>query len=143
VVDDLVGQIAVASREQSQGISQVNLAVTAMDKVTQSNAATAEESASASQELNSQATIQKAAVDELLALVGGNVRPAKKPDPKPVETSGKVLRIETPGVKEAPFAIQREARDSGVKPDYRSRGTPPLTEEEKEAALPMGDFKDF
>ena len=48
-VDDLVGEIATASREQSEGITQVNLAVTQMDKVTQSNAASAEESASASE----------------------------------------------------------------------------------------------
>ena len=40
-VDDLVAEIATASKEQSQGISQVNMAVTEMDKVTQSNAANA------------------------------------------------------------------------------------------------------
>lgn len=70
-VDDLVGQIATASREQSEGIAQVNLAVTQMDKVTQSNAASAEESASASEELNAQAQSMKTTVAELSALVGG------------------------------------------------------------------------
>ena len=47
-VDELAAEVAAASREQSQGIEQVNTAVTQMDKVTQSSAATAEESASAS-----------------------------------------------------------------------------------------------
>ncbi len=70
-VDELVGEIATASREQSQGIQQVNTAVTQMDKVTQSNAASAEESASASEELNAQASTLKDAVHELVQLVGG------------------------------------------------------------------------
>jgi PAS domain S-box-containing protein len=52
---DLVSEIAAASQEQAQGIDQVNTAVAQMDKVTQQNAANAEESASASEELNSQA----------------------------------------------------------------------------------------
>jgi methyl-accepting chemotaxis protein len=42
-----------------------------MDKVTQSNAANAEESAAAAEELNAQAGAMKQAVAELLQLVGG------------------------------------------------------------------------
>jgi methyl-accepting chemotaxis protein len=68
---DLVGEIAAASQEQSQGINQVNTAVTQMDKVTQQNAANAEESASASEEMNAQAEQMNQAVQELVALVGG------------------------------------------------------------------------
>ncbi len=68
---DLVGEIAAASEEQSQGINQVNVAVSQMDKVTQQNAANAEESASASEELSAQAESVKAVVDELMLLVGG------------------------------------------------------------------------
>ncbi|MBW2645238.1 MAG: hypothetical protein JRE23_03480 [Deltaproteobacteria bacterium] len=41
-VGELVGEIAVASREQSQGIEQVSKAVAEMDKVVQQNAAGAE-----------------------------------------------------------------------------------------------------
>ncbi len=69
---DLVGEIAAASQEQSQGINQINTAMTQMDKVTQQNAANAEESASASEELNAQAEQMKGAVNELVTLVGGN-----------------------------------------------------------------------
>jgi methyl-accepting chemotaxis protein len=54
-VDNLIAEIAAASKEQSQGIDQVNTAVAQMDKVTQQNAANSEESASASEELSSQA----------------------------------------------------------------------------------------
>jgi hypothetical protein len=71
-VDELVAEVATASREQSQGITQVNLAVGQMDKVTQSNAANAEESAAAAEELNAQAETMKDSVKQLLRLVGGN-----------------------------------------------------------------------
>ncbi|MFP4037088.1 MAG: methyl-accepting chemotaxis protein [Desulfobacteraceae bacterium] len=73
-VAELVGEIAAASREQAEGIDQVNVAVADMDKVTQQNAANAEESAGASEELNSQAEQMKVMVDELVMLVGGAVQ---------------------------------------------------------------------
>ena len=69
-VNSLVGEIAAASREQSQGIDQVNTAVVQMDKVTQSNAASAEESAAAAEQLSSQAVQLSEMVSELVALVG-------------------------------------------------------------------------
>jgi methyl-accepting chemotaxis protein len=85
-VNDLAAEVATASREQSQGIEQVNLAVSQMDKVVQSNAANAEESASASEELNAQAESMKSAVAELLRLVTGtdqgNSLAAATPRPK-------------------------------------------------------------
>jgi methyl-accepting chemotaxis protein len=79
-VNDLVAEIAAASKEQAQGIGQVNTAVSQMDKVTQSNAANAEESAAASEELSSQAAQLATIVAELEAMVRGAAqatRPAK------------------------------------------------------------------
>jgi len=70
-VDELVAKIAQASQEQSQGINQVNLAVTEMDKVTQANAASAEESASAVKELHGEAEVLNRLVDELSVMLGG------------------------------------------------------------------------
>ncbi len=74
-LDQIVAEIASACTEQSQGISQVNTAVMEMDKVTQSAAASAEESASASEELNAQAESLKDAVSSLQALIGDTGRP--------------------------------------------------------------------
>jgi methyl-accepting chemotaxis protein len=71
---ELVAEIAAASQEQAQGIDQVNTAVTQMDKVTQQNAANAEESASASEELNAQAESLNHVVGDLLTLAGGQTR---------------------------------------------------------------------
>jgi methyl-accepting chemotaxis protein len=69
-VGELVSEIAAASLEQNKGIEQVNIAVNEMDKVTQSNAAGAEESASASGQMNAQAAQMTEMVDQLVNLVG-------------------------------------------------------------------------
>jgi methyl-accepting chemotaxis protein len=71
-VDLLVAEIAQASQEQSQGINQVLAAVGNMDKVTQSNAANAEEGAAAAEELNAQAQMMNEAVASLQQLVDGH-----------------------------------------------------------------------
>ncbi len=72
----LVNQIATASHEQATGIEQINKAVAEMDKVVQANAASAEESAAASQALNEQAARMNVHVGELSALVDGKKRQA-------------------------------------------------------------------
>ncbi|MFC1715147.1 methyl-accepting chemotaxis protein, partial [Candidatus Poribacteria bacterium] len=71
-VSGLLGEISAASKEQAQGIEQVNVAVSQMDKVVQSNAANSEESASASEELSAQAGQLNDMVVELTAVVGGS-----------------------------------------------------------------------
>ena len=52
---DLMGEISVASAEQSAGVAQVGEAITQMDQVTQQNAALVEESAAAAESLKGQA----------------------------------------------------------------------------------------
>ena len=54
-VTDLVSEIAAASNEQAQGITQVNQGLGQIDQVTQQNTASAEECAAAAEELSSQA----------------------------------------------------------------------------------------
>ena len=54
-VTDVVGEITAAAAEQSQGIGEVNLAVTNLDQMTQQNAALVEESAAAAESLREQA----------------------------------------------------------------------------------------
>jgi methyl-accepting chemotaxis protein len=71
-VGELIGEIAAASREQSQGIDQINKAMAEMDKVTQKTAATAEESASASEEMNAQAKQMKQLTDVLAGIIDGS-----------------------------------------------------------------------
>ncbi len=54
-VGDIISEIAAAGAEQTQGIEQVNKAVTQMDEMTQQNAALVEEAAAASESLDDQA----------------------------------------------------------------------------------------
>jgi methyl-accepting chemotaxis protein len=54
-VGSLVSEVAEASKEQSTGITQITKAMAEMDKVTQANAATAEEAAAEANQLSHQA----------------------------------------------------------------------------------------
>lgn len=70
-INSLVSEIAAASKEQANGIDQINQAITQIDAVTQRTAASAEESASASEEMSDQARRMKNIVGNLAALVSG------------------------------------------------------------------------
>lgn len=78
-VSDLINGISTASDEQAQGVEQVNSAVTQMDRVTQTNASTAEESAAAAEQLSAQANALKSTVGELVSLVGGGGQSSGRP----------------------------------------------------------------
>ena len=54
-VADIMGEISLASQDQTTGIDQINQAMGQMDQVTQSNAALVEEAAAAAQSLEHQA----------------------------------------------------------------------------------------
>jgi methyl-accepting chemotaxis protein len=71
-VAQLVSEVAEASKEQSQGIHQITTAMSQMDKVTQHNAASAEESASAASSLSVQAGNLMSAVDQMSRIVHGH-----------------------------------------------------------------------
>jgi len=68
-VDELIAEIAHASKEQDEGLSQILTAVTQMDNVTQKNAAHSEESASAAQDLKAHATAMHRALIDLQTLI--------------------------------------------------------------------------
>jgi len=54
-VTDIMGEISSASLEQTEGIEQINMAVSQMDQVTQQNASLVEEAAAAAESLQDQA----------------------------------------------------------------------------------------
>jgi methyl-accepting chemotaxis protein len=70
-VGGLVNEIAVASNEQTQGLSQINTAIADIDRVTQQTAASSEEAAAAAEVLSSQAELLKQHVEDLIGLVSG------------------------------------------------------------------------
>jgi methyl-accepting chemotaxis protein len=106
---ELVGEIAAASSEQAQGITQINTAVSEMDKVTQQNAANAEESASSAEEMTSQAEQLSEMVKDLVALVGGNRHPSvHAAEAAPPAVGGAATRISTPSRSAQPTPEQTD-----------------------------------
>jgi hypothetical protein len=98
-VATLVSGISAASREQAGGCSQISDAVTQLDRVTQANAAGAEQNASASRQLALEAATMAAAVADLLVLIGQ--RPEAGTDSAPAAPAPVTARRES-AAREAP-----------------------------------------
>jgi methyl-accepting chemotaxis protein/methyl-accepting chemotaxis protein-1 (serine sensor receptor) len=73
-VKTLVDEVNLGSQEQARGIDQISKAITQMDQVTQSTAASAEQGASASEQLSAQAEAMDHAVRKLASLVDSDGR---------------------------------------------------------------------
>ncbi|MDM8535549.1 methyl-accepting chemotaxis protein, partial [Desulfobacterales bacterium HSG17] len=72
IAGSLFDEIAVAYKQQVTELQQLNQAVGEINNSTQTNAASAEEMASVSEELNAQAEYMKGNVNELAKLINGN-----------------------------------------------------------------------
>ena len=68
--DTLVSEIALAADDQSKGIEQINTAIEQMDQVTQANATSSQQCASAAEELRTQTLELNSVVSSLGKLVG-------------------------------------------------------------------------
>ncbi|HEY1110503.1 MAG TPA: methyl-accepting chemotaxis protein, partial [Opitutaceae bacterium] len=100
-LDERIAEIAQSSHEQSEGINQLNSAVASMDKITQDNAALAQQSAAASEELKSQAEQVRLAVADLMRMArdGGtaSVEETKAKEEAPeAAPAPRVTRLKTP-----------------------------------------------
>ncbi len=134
-VGELVVEISSASGEQARGIEQVNRGAADMDKVTQQNAASAEELASTSEEMNAQAEQMKGLVNKLVSLVRGSSEKSKD------YVAKKKQRIEAgivrPGDNFKPFATVPAVHDNAAlvrKGEVRPEQIIPLDDD---------DFTDF
>ena len=79
-VSQVVAEIAAASDQQDQGISQLNRAVEQLNQLTQQNAANAEESASAAEEMSSQSEEMRSMVASFKLTVSGDSNQALRVD---------------------------------------------------------------
>jgi hypothetical protein len=90
-LDEVIAEIAAASKEQKPGRqSEVNMAVNQMDKVTQSNAAAAEENAASAQEMNAQARNLQTVIGQLEQIVVGGPTALKPERPTRSRTSPRI-----------------------------------------------------
>jgi len=69
-VKTLIEDVGVASQDEARGIDQIAAGVKQMEQVTQSAAASAEENASATEEVRSQSKSLDAIVNDLKVLIG-------------------------------------------------------------------------
>ena len=69
---NLVSEIALATKEQAQGIEQVTIAIQEMSKVAQSSAINTEQIASAAEEMLQQASMQQQTAGALRAVIDGS-----------------------------------------------------------------------
>ena len=140
-VNALISEISAASKEQAQGIDQVNTGVSEMDKVVQQNAADSEESASAAEELSSQAAEMERMVAELEAMVGssgGKGRGSQKNNQ--AGQSGRNYRHDNAaGNNQQPKALKKPASGKTAG-QTRNQGK---SRNERVIPLDDDDFKDF
>ncbi|HTW65269.1 MAG TPA: methyl-accepting chemotaxis protein [Bryobacteraceae bacterium] len=71
-VKTLVDEVNLGSQEQARGIQHISKSIAEMDRVTQANAASAEQSASASEQMSAQSEALQNIAGDLRQLVGGS-----------------------------------------------------------------------
>jgi methyl-accepting chemotaxis protein len=81
-VADIMGEITAATQEQSNGIEEVNQAISQMDEMTQQNAALVEEAAAAAESMQEQAELLSQAVSIFKLSHDTAVRRAPTPAPQ-------------------------------------------------------------
>ncbi|MBG7620644.1 MCP four helix bundle domain-containing protein [Herbaspirillum sp. AP02] len=131
-VTDIVGEITAASSEQSDGIEQVNIAITQMDEVTQQNAALVEQAAAAAGSLQEQA----GRLTELVSVF------KLKPDlsahaPRSTGAAGAASRPVAPAAAKSPPAAARPtsvlARPPAAAPALPARKSEPAASRSSKA----------
>src|SRR5947207_3147861 len=112
----LIDEVDASSKEQAQGIEQISRTVAEMDQLTQKTAASAEQSASASEELNAQSQALIAVITRLKNMFG--------------EEWGRI----------APSGRSQRSEEAGSKPARRMQSCPTKV---SEFPLDDSEFKEF
>ncbi len=112
-VKGLVDNVSVASNQQALGIDQVLQSIRQMERVTQTTAATAEESAAACEQLNAQADVTMRLVEQLEIMVGRNgERSSSASIPRLSPGHGRATLLPIPGRGGRGYAATTDDRTS-------------------------------
>lgn len=121
----LVDEIEAATHEQAKGIEQINLAIVEIDKITQQTAASAEESASASETMNAQSGQMQQFVNDLMSVMG---------------TASKALTSVETDINSAPNRGSNQMRAESLLQGPRSLTAPQRAKiVNPDRIIPMGD----
>ena len=120
-VTDLVGEITVSSREQSDGVAQINVAVSQLDQATQQNAALVEQTAAAAESMRQQTdklaqTVSAFKLNEqgLSAARSPAARPAHSPKPMPAAAPRPAAKATPATYKPSPVAKPAAAKPAAA-----------------------------
>jgi methyl-accepting chemotaxis protein len=116
-VGEVMQEIAAASEVQSQTVSQVNIAMDELSKLTQQNAATSEETASAAEELTGQS-------NSLIEMVGDFALTAN--EPAAVEPPARQRPAAMASSRRTAAPIRGKQRPPTIRPAPPVRALPPL-----------------
>lgn len=74
----MITEISHASKEQAQGVQEINKAISQLDQVTQQNSSVAQASSTQAEQLNSEAKSLAHTIDNLVAFVTGSINSGKQ-----------------------------------------------------------------
>ncbi|MBI5558659.1 MAG: methyl-accepting chemotaxis protein [Deltaproteobacteria bacterium] len=138
-IGGLINEISVASREQALGVEQINKTVTEMGSVTQNNAASAEQSAAASEEMKMQAFRMQEIVQDLRKILEGGSGTANG-------GAGEIQEVQPGrGMKKRPSAATGQVLLPHRGPSTRAPGKPANKKTSPAEMIPLDtdDFRDF
>ncbi|WP_426107033.1 methyl-accepting chemotaxis protein [Massilia sp. TSP1-1-2] len=134
-VADIMGEITAATQEQSNGIEEVNQAITQMDEMTQQNAALVEQAAAAAESMQEQAQQLAAAVG--IFKLGGDSQTAPAGARAPRRVSATATASATGTAIETGTAAPR------ARPAVQAHVPPPAAKPKKIAAATTEDWEEF
>jgi len=149
-VTDLVGEITVSSREQSEGVTQINAAVSQLDQATQQNAALVEQTAAAAESMRQQADKLNEAVAAFRVDSGAAARPLAKPVPRPAATAPRPATPKsvpkapaTPAAKPAARPVARSVAKAAPAPVVKPAAAPTPVAAAASSSAAEGDWETF
>ncbi|HVX66902.1 MAG TPA: methyl-accepting chemotaxis protein [Bryobacteraceae bacterium] len=116
-VKTLVDEVNLGSQEQTRGIEQIGKAIAQMEQVTQKNAANAEESASAAEELTAQSQTLYTVVADLSSMVGSSGTEGKKSKPATARTEVRIPQRSRPASASLAALGKAVSKNAGRTPE--------------------------
>ena len=143
-VTDIIGEISVASGEQSSGISQVNGAISQLDQMTQQNAALVEESAAAAISLREQATRLAEVVSSFRVPGTGPANVQRSPAPRPAPAPASRPAASPAPIKKPAVGLKKPLpKPAAANPRPVAPPPSPTPPAPKSAASDSGDWETF
>lgn len=142
-VSDLNNEIASASVEQSNGITQISKAMHELDLATQRNAAGAEETAASSEQMSSQATELQGLVGELSKIIEGAAQTASLALPYAASSRSTEVTHLMPRKFAGASAKQNHGRNLRIATGHRPEDVIPFDEDDHSSAAKVGSVDGF